>query len=66
MLEPRDQVLEHTFSFEEEIFKDDIPEGKDSLLGTNLYASILKKIKLFLVEAISNVVSVAFKFMCRG
>jgi hypothetical protein len=37
-----------------------------SLVGTQFYASIIRKIKKFLVEAISNVVSVAFKFMCRG
>ena len=37
-----------------------------AFIETQLYQNILDKIKVFLVEAVSNVVSIAFKFMCKG
>jgi hypothetical protein len=64
MLEPRDRVLEHSFSFQEEFESEDIVEG--SLINSSLYKAILAKIKLFMVEAISNVISIAFKNLCKG
>jgi hypothetical protein len=59
MLEPRDQVLEHNFSF-------DCPV---SLSGPALHEwreDLLCHIHSFLVETASNVISVAFRFLCEG
>ena len=65
MLEPRDQVLEHSFTFNVDISPQDISEGS-SLLQSKLYENILEQMKLFLVESISNIISIAFRFLCRG
>jgi hypothetical protein len=35
-------------------------------IDSQLYESILQKIKIYLVESISNIVSIAFKFLCKG
>jgi hypothetical protein len=66
LLEPRDQVLEHTFDFEEKYASEEFKYDKLDFTKSRLYEAILKKIKTFLVEAVSNVTSAAFKFMCRG
>lgn len=64
-MDARDQVLEHKFDFlipfdTEEILKNDC-----ALTGTDLHDNIYKKMHKFLVEAVSNVASAAFKFLNR-
>jgi hypothetical protein len=67
MLEPRDQVLEHSFNFEEDIDREELiqlHQENSSIIKNSFYKAVLKKVKIFLVEAVSNVVSASFKFMC--
>ena len=48
MLDPRDQILEHEFNFDEQFSKNDIdPDGL--FIDSKLYQTILKKMKTFLV-----------------
>lgn len=62
LLEPRDNVLEHDFSFNLE-FSLDRPEQQINFIRSIYYDDIVKNVKKFLVEASSNVVSVAFKLL---
>jgi hypothetical protein len=66
LLESRDQVLEHAFNFDEKYSNEEFEYDRLDFTKSRLYGIILKKIKTFLVEAVSNVTSVAFKFMCKG
>ena len=66
LLEPRDQVLEHEFSFQQEVMREELKQKQYKFIGSQIYKNILEKIKKFLVEAIDNVVSIAFNFLCTG
>ena len=66
MLDPRDQVLEHSFSFKEVFSEKDLEELGTNFVDSKLFEKILGKIKIFLVETVSNIVSISFKFMCKG
>ena len=66
LLDPRDQVLEHRFEFNLEMARDCIGADGSNFTESNLYQNILNRIKKFLAESISNVISIAFKFMCKG
>jgi len=42
-----------------------LKEGQ-SLMDSNLYTAIKMSIKDFLAEAVGNIISVAFKFLCKN
>ena len=62
-LDPRDQVLEHRFGFALRI--EEFLRGRASFEESELRKDLLKEIEEFLVEAVSNVVSSAFRFLCK-
>ena len=66
MLEPRDQILEHAFDFNWEV---DIEDLRDKEMQRNYEQNkalkdLIANIQGFLVESVSNVVSVAFEYLC--
>ena len=65
MLEARDQVMEHQFNFNISLTGlNQLKEGED-VLESKLYKNLKLKIKQFLAEAIGNVVSAGFNFLCK-
>ena len=66
LLDARDQVMEHKFNFDFSLEEFDQFSGEDNILESMLYKKIKGKIKHFLAEAIGNVVSAGFKFLCKS
>ena len=66
MLEPRDQVLEHEFNFNINLNDPHLFSPGENIIDSNFYIELKRNIKKFLVEAVSNVVSVGFKFLCKN
>jgi hypothetical protein len=65
-LDPRDQVLEHEFNIDQTFTQEDLGGEGVPFTECKLYLSILQKANLFLVESISNVISIAFRYMCKN
>jgi hypothetical protein len=66
-LDARDQVMEHEFEFEFDLSMEHQRwlEG-ETFLKSNLHEAVKQQLKKFLVEAASNVVSTAFRHLCKG
>lgn len=65
-MEPRDQLLNHTFNIEIDLEGSFTGDESLGFTGTTHYEYLLKKIKVFLVEAVSNVVSISFNYLNEG
>jgi hypothetical protein len=61
-------VLEHSFNFEEKIGREELSQLEQenpSIIKTAFYRAVIQRVRAFLVEAVSNVVSASFNFMCN-
>ena len=65
LLDPRDTVMEHKFEFSFDIEDEKLLKKDENILESRLYQEIKNKIKHFLTEAIGNVVSAGFKYLCK-
>jgi hypothetical protein len=65
LLDARDKVLEHTFNIIINCDQAEVQRAAFNFLESNIYAELIKSLKKFLIEAISNVISIAFKFLCK-
>ena len=61
MMDARDKVLEHDFCFKIAFSLRELKQVP--FLKSQLYVDIMENIHNFLVEAVSNIVSVAFNFL---
>jgi hypothetical protein len=64
LLEARDQLLEHSFEFKIYFDDKDLPIENQHVSKSSFYQNVKKAIKHFLVEAVSNVSSAGFNFLC--
>ena len=64
-LDARDQVLEHQFNFEFDLRQEDLMSQEANFLETELFQMIMEKIREFVAESVGNIVSAAFKFLCK-
>ena len=65
LLDARDQLLEHSFSFSFDHNDESLLKEGENMLESKLYRCIKKNVKDFLAEAVANVVSVGFKHLCK-